>query len=151
MPHNSSEGGFIVKDISLPQNFTPLRYILATKIIRFDTIRLFLWFYMKDRVYADKPSTLEHFKTNIRQVMDEIRPNMCVYCWKIIQQRMLVFDNFHVKMLYTYTHFSHMFFEISVGFVPTNCLNAKYIWNVKYPKHNNNQLYSIQHTRYKVM
>ena len=33
--------------------------------MRFDTIRLFMW---KDRVYANKPSTLEHLNTNIRQV-----------------------------------------------------------------------------------
>ena len=35
-----------------------------------------MWGYAKDRVYADKPSTLEHLKTNIRQVMAEIPPNM---------------------------------------------------------------------------
>ena len=46
-----------------------LRYQLATKIIRFNTIKVYLWGYAKDRVYADKPSTLENFKTNIRQVM----------------------------------------------------------------------------------
>ena len=32
---------------------------------------------MKDRVYADKSSTLEHLKTKIRQVMAEIPTNMC--------------------------------------------------------------------------
>ena len=37
---------------------------------------VFLWGYAKDRVYADKPSTLEYLKTNIRQVMAEISPNM---------------------------------------------------------------------------
>ena len=31
----------------------------------------------KGHFYADKPSTLEHLKTNIRQVMAEIPPNMC--------------------------------------------------------------------------
>ena len=45
--------------------------------MRFDTIRLFLGGYAKGRVYADKPSTLEHLKTIIRQVMIEIPPNMC--------------------------------------------------------------------------
>ena len=30
---------------------------------------LFLWGYAKDRVYAYKPSTLEHLKTKIRQVV----------------------------------------------------------------------------------
>ena len=44
--------------------------------MRFDIIRLFSLGYAKD--YAkDKPSTLEHLKTNIRQVMAEIPPNMC--------------------------------------------------------------------------
>ena len=37
----------------------------------------FLWGHTKDRVYTDKPSTLEHLKINIRQVMAEIPPNMC--------------------------------------------------------------------------
>ena len=37
----------------------------------------FLWGYVKDRIYADKPSTLEHLKTKIGQVMTEIPPNMC--------------------------------------------------------------------------
>ena len=32
--------------------------------------------YAKDRVYADKPLTLDHLKTNIRQVMAEIPPKM---------------------------------------------------------------------------
>ena len=37
----------------------------------------FLWGYVKDRVYADKLSTLKHLKINIRQVMAEIPINMC--------------------------------------------------------------------------
>ena len=37
----------------------------------------FLWGYAKDRVYADKPSTIEHLKANIRQVIAEISSNMC--------------------------------------------------------------------------
>ena len=32
--------------------------------------------YAKDRVYADKPSTLEHLKTNIHQVMVKIPSNL---------------------------------------------------------------------------
>ena len=40
-------------------------------------INFFLWGYAKDRVYADKLSTLEHLKTNIRQIIAEISPNMC--------------------------------------------------------------------------
>ena len=35
-----------------------------------------------------------------------------VYCWKIIQRRMFVVDNFHVKIRYTYTHFFHMFLQV---------------------------------------
>ena len=59
------------------RNFSSWRYGLATKIMRFDTIKPFLWGYAKHCVYANKPSTLEHLKTNIRQVMADIPPNMC--------------------------------------------------------------------------
>ena len=72
-----------------------------------------------------------------------------VYCCEIIQQRMFVVDNFHVKIRYTYKHFFHMFlkvvlfscyqnmwiqkmcicfhmfFKSYVGLVASNCLNAK--------------------------
>ena len=55
----------------------------------FDLIPLgyFLWGYAKDRAYADKPSNLEHLKTNIRQVMAEIPPNMCVKKWSKITSK----------------------------------------------------------------
>ena len=46
-----------------------------------------------------------------------------VYCWKIIQQRMLVVDNFHVKIRYTYTHFFSYVFESCIGFMLSNCVN----------------------------
>ena len=41
------------------------------------TIRLFLWVYARDRVYADKPSTLQYLKINICHVMTEVSPNLC--------------------------------------------------------------------------
>ena len=63
------EYGFIARDISGPRNFSSCRYQLATKIVQLYTITLFLWGYVKDIVYADEPSTLEHLKTNISQVM----------------------------------------------------------------------------------
>ena len=53
------------------RNFSLWRYQLATKVMRFNTIRLL------DRVYALKPSTLEQLKTNIYQVMAQRPPNMC--------------------------------------------------------------------------
>ena len=62
---------------SWPRDFPSWRYQLDTKIIRFDIIRLFFVGLREDRVYADKPSTLEHLKTNFRQVTAEIPPNMC--------------------------------------------------------------------------
>ena len=77
MPQNSSEYGVIARESSCSCNFSSWRYQLATMIVRFDTIRLFFWGYAKDRVYADKSSTLEHFKTNLRQIITEISLNMC--------------------------------------------------------------------------
>ena len=43
----------------------------------FTPLDFFVGSYAKDRDYADKPSTLEHLKTNIGQVMAEIPPNTC--------------------------------------------------------------------------
>ena len=76
MPHNSIEYGFIARDISWLHTFSSWQYQLATKIKRFDNIRRFLWGYANDRIYADKPSTLEHLKTNIYKVMAGISLNM---------------------------------------------------------------------------
>ena len=44
--------------------------------MRFDTISVFWWGYVRDRGYKDKSSTFEHLKTNIRQIMAEVPPNM---------------------------------------------------------------------------
>ena len=68
---------FSARDISWPHNFSSWRYQLTTKIMQFDTIRLFLWGYAKVRAYAEKPLILVHLKHNIRQVMAEIQPNIC--------------------------------------------------------------------------
>ena len=66
-----------------------------------------------------------------------------VYCWKIIQQHMLVADNFQLKIRYTYTHFFHILLKVvlvscnqivwikknvyifHMFFKSLNCLNAK--------------------------
>ena len=58
--------------------------------MRFDTIRLFSWGYVKDRVYANKPSSLERLKTNIRQVMAETPPNNM--CQKVIENYLKRFN-----------------------------------------------------------
>ena len=81
-----------------------------------------------------------------------------VYCWKIIQQPMLVVDNIHVKIWYTYTKFFHtflkvvlvscyqivwmkkmyirfhMFFKSSICFQAIKLFKCqkKYIWNAKH-------------------
>ena len=36
----------------------------------------FFWGYAKDSFYADKPSTFEHLKSNIRLIMAALPPNM---------------------------------------------------------------------------
>ena len=55
-----------------------------------------------------------------------------VYCWKIIQQRMLVIHNFHVKIRYIYTHFFSYVFKSCIGFVLSNCVNAKNVYMFSY-------------------
>ena len=72
VPHATQIERTIARDISWLRNFSSWWYQLATKIMRFDTIRRFLWSCATECVYADKP---EHLKTSICQVMAEIPPN----------------------------------------------------------------------------
>ena len=37
----------------------------------------FLWGYVKDKVYADAPQSIQELKKKIRAVIDEIEPRMC--------------------------------------------------------------------------
>ena len=93
--------------------------------------------------------TLFSFKT-LDQFAQAVVSLYSVYCWKIIQQRMLVccsythiFHMFLKVALVSYYQIVwmkkificfHMFFKIWVSFGLSNCLNAKkiYIWNAKY-------------------
>ena len=75
---NTGKYGFIARNISWSRNFWSWRYQQPTKIMQFDTIRLFLWGYVKDHVYAYKPSTLEFLKASIGQFMAEM-------CQKVIE------------------------------------------------------------------
>ena len=104
-----------------------------------------------------------------------------VYCWKIIQQRMLVVNNFHIKIRYIYRYLLHVF-KSCIGFMLLKCVNENNVYMFSYVSqklcwfraiklfkcqkiyleckiHNtakkwaftNNQVYSIQHTWYKVV
>ena len=37
----------------------------------------FHWGYVKDKVYADAPQTIQEIKEKIRAIIDEIEPQMC--------------------------------------------------------------------------
>ena len=41
-----------------------------------------LWAYVKDKVYADASQSIQEFKENIRNVIDEIEPQMCANVMK---------------------------------------------------------------------
>ena len=38
---------------------------------------IFLWSYVKDKVYADAPQSIQELKEKIRAVIDEIEPQIC--------------------------------------------------------------------------
>ncbi|KZC08930.1 hypothetical protein WN55_00321 [Dufourea novaeangliae] len=58
---------------SRPCDLTPLGY--------------FLWVYVKDQVYADNSRFIEALKTNIRRVIDEIEPQLCINVIKNFNER----------------------------------------------------------------
>ena len=40
-------------------------------------LKFFLWGYVKEKVYADAPQSIQELKEKIRAVIDEIEPQMC--------------------------------------------------------------------------
>lgn len=50
---------------------------VAATFRAFRVCDFFLWGYAKDQVYANNPKNLEQLKTNLREVMAEILPQMC--------------------------------------------------------------------------
>ena len=90
------------------------------EIQRTFTIKEFVWLITTNRSSTDHHPT-SNWSIHTRRCIVVYR----VYCWTIIQQCMLVVDNFHVKIRYTYTHFCHMFFKSCIGFVLSNCANEQ--------------------------
>ena len=45
--------------------------------MRFNTSRRFFWGYVKDKVYADAAQSIQELEEKIRDVIDEIEPQMC--------------------------------------------------------------------------
>ena len=41
------------------------------------SLDFFLWGYVKDKIYADAPQSIQELKEKIRVVIDEIEPQMC--------------------------------------------------------------------------
>ena len=52
-----------------------LRY--RTIINEFSWPEFFLWGYVKDKVYADAPQSIQEIKEEIHAVIDELEPQMC--------------------------------------------------------------------------
>ena len=74
------------------------------------------------------PKTQKLIKNSIKlfgQSTQAVVPLYWVYWCRIIQQRMLVIDNFHEKIRYIFTHFFHIFFKSSIAFVLSKWLNTK--------------------------
>lgn len=51
---------------------------MATKVARFDTFRLFLWGYLKSKVYQSRPNDREELKERIRTEIAQITPEVLV-------------------------------------------------------------------------
>ena len=52
-------------------------YNWLTRSCDLTPLKFFLWSYVKDKVYADAPQSIEELKEKIRAVIDEIEPQMC--------------------------------------------------------------------------
>ena len=60
---------------------------LATKVTRLESLRLFLWGYLKARVYLLMPKTIEDFKANITKEIKNIDKNILKSTFLNFQKR----------------------------------------------------------------
>ena len=67
----------VARKFSWPCHLTQKRSELATEVVRFDTVPLLFWGFMKSRIYANKPQTIPEFKVEIRSVIGKIEPQLC--------------------------------------------------------------------------
>ena len=50
-------------------------------------VDIFLWGYVKDKVYADAPQSIQELEEKIRAIIDEIEPQMCENVMEIFIKR----------------------------------------------------------------
>ena len=65
------------RKIPYSSHLSQRRSELATEIMWFDTMRLFLWGYVKSCVYVNNPHTITQFNAEIRCVIDQIQAELC--------------------------------------------------------------------------
>lgn len=52
---------------------------------------VFLWDYVKEKVFANKPQTVEHLKEKIRRAVGELQPNLCEIVIRNFNKRITLF------------------------------------------------------------
>ena len=79
-------------------HFSKRRLQLAAEIMRFiiTPLNFFLWGYVKDKVYADAPQSIQKLKEMIRTVIDEIEPQMFRKCNGKFQQKSMILQMFFI-------------------------------------------------------
>ena len=74
--HTAAQSRDLLKSIFNERLITKFEPRVASSLLRFDAIRLFLWGYVKSLVYVDRPTTLDALKANIMGVINEIKPKL---------------------------------------------------------------------------
>ena len=57
---------------------------------RFNAAGLFLWGFLKSKVYANKPTTTQALKREIERCINEIRPHLCKMVMENVDKRVCI-------------------------------------------------------------
>ena len=98
MPHNSSEYGFIARYIFWPRNISSWLYQLATKIMPFDTIRLFCGATRKTVFMQINLQLWNTYKPTFVKLWLRYRP-ICVKKWSKITSKELLLATLLVEVI----------------------------------------------------
>lgn len=77
LPHSQRYNAVIANEIRREDYLAPRWCELATEIMRFDAVGIFLWGLLKGKVYANKPQTIPELKQEIQLAIEAIEPQLC--------------------------------------------------------------------------
>ena len=117
IPAGWSPSSLVIEHYGLPRcnfpwclDWTRWPHSLACQVSRHHTSGLFLWGYIKDRVYKTPVHDMDHLKQKIREAVASVTPGMLAATWRELRSRLEFLrenNGDHVEVFFRWASFSY--------------------------------------------